>query len=532
MPERQRLRLPIVAGLDRANGLLTVEPTRLRDVRDVHLQAGKARARAGLTVTISPTVAAALASDVVGIHPLRAAQLAMVAAFRRATRQVSLGTVGSSGLSYTEKAVWGTLTLDAGFPHTLGADMARRLFLAHDDPTYTARLPTKVYDGTAVGGALIGLWCYTAAGAAPNELTAVAVQPANTVPVAFRGVARWLSYIVGFGFGTAAVPDSPHTLRICLPDDVTTWRAQHYFIVGAQGEAIVAAMPVGDTLYIGKGTEVYRVVGTSMEDFGIIPVDPYFGPASSRLWVGIAGRLYFWSLEGPRVLSGDAPSEDAGLLLGLRDPEPLDLPSAGDLLDGWTYYDPTTEEAVWVFGKRAYVLHLGETPARWSYRTFGRLLASGGPVYSGVGVPFSGGLSSTPTGYPALGGLTAGVTTVSFVWVNQPGAGVIFGDEILEVWLKVGGGMWFKTLEQDAGGGALTGGALTLTAADGVVSGTAHVVGLRYRRGSEYNHAGAYDYRGSTPTDWNATAIAQSVDTVTTGAAPADPTNVHIVDGA
>ena len=531
MPDRQRLRLPVVAGLDRANGLLTVEPTRLRDVRDVHLQAGKARARAGLSATVSPTVAAAAASDVVGIHPLRAAQLALVTAFARSSRQVSIGSVGSSGLSFTEIAIWGTLTLDAGFPHTLGADMARRVFLAHDDPTYSARLPTKVYDGTAAGGALIGLWCYTTAGAKPNELTASAVQPANTVPVAFRGVARWLSYVVGHGFGTAAIPDAPHILRISLPDDVATWRAQHFFVVGAQGEAIVAAMPVGDTLYVGKGTEVYRVVGTSMEDFGIVPVDPYFGPASSRLWVGVGGRLFFWSLQGPRMLVGDQPSADAGLLLGLRDPEPLDLPSAGDLVDGWAYYDSGFEEAVWVFGRRAYVLHLGETPARWSYRDYGRTLASGGPVYSGVAVPFSGGLSSTPTGYPELANLTAGTTTVNFEWINQAGAGTVFGDEILEVWLKVGAGMWNKVREQDAGGGALSGGTMALTAADGVLAGTLHDVAIRYRRGSEYNHAGTYDYRGSTPADWNATAWAQSRDTVTTDAAPVDPTGFHVVAG-
>lgn len=370
-PRRQRLPLPWGEGIDRTSGALAISANAFRDLRNVHLANGRAELRRGYPrLSLLPS-----GSMVLGIWPVRASGISAVAVYDEVTRTASLYVVDSTG---TSAALIGNLfTLSAAAtspPSLVGAASYDRLLIAHDEPVYRERQPTMVYspgEGTIA------------------PLVADLAREGSEHPVKFRGVARHLNYIVGWGYGqhntnpAIEQEDRPETLRISDPGEPTTFIPEHYFLVGLQGDPIIGVSLIGKTLAVFKAAESYELIGYDRPTFGIVPLDPEHGLLASKLVVAVGlGTSYFWSLAGPRVMDRTG-STDLAEPLGLTGPAPDALATATPAERAFAYYDRDEDEVLFVFGQWAYVLHLGEASKRWSYRKLGVELLCAGIIYVG-----------------------------------------------------------------------------------------------------------------------------------------------------
>jgi hypothetical protein len=363
---RTRLTIPYGRGLDRLSGTAVVDPSSQVDLRNVYLAPGRMELRRGLGSGVS----VGWGTDVIGICPARKTGLLALVVYDSATRGVRLYSFDGTTMSLVG-ALW---TIDAAvashLPRVLMADVYDKIFIAHDEQNFQYRNTTKVFTVTDSAVADLTL-----------NLDRIAPQA-----VKFRGVVRHLSYLVGWGYGTASDPNRPETVRISAPGDPTNFTPEHYFNVGARSDPILAAGPVivGESaqLVLGKQDECWRLVGYDRQSFGVIPLDTSYGFLTSRGHVTVEGELFMWSLQGPRSTIG-GPTKDLSLPLDLTGtlPDPAAQPSD----DGFAWYDPDEQEVVFCFGAWAYVLHLRDGQRRWSYRSFGRSLSSAGLLFSSTG---------------------------------------------------------------------------------------------------------------------------------------------------
>lgn len=483
--EHPRIRLPFGGGLDRAAGIAVADPSRFRDVRNAYLGAGKLQARKGLEITAPASAfvdhAGAVCNDVVLVHASQTEQTGIVVAYTRATGTATLFRVSGEGTSPTRvgAAPWFTGG-PAEPPRVVAAEVAGKIFLAHDEPRIALRQQTFVYDALA----------------AP-ELSGLTANLDGTgpQPVRFRGVVRWLAYLFGWGFGTAN-QDRPEMVRASLPGQPHLFNAEHYFIAGARWEPVVACCPAGDVLLVRKAAEAQVIFGSGQTSFGIRDLEKHVGLDGSRLWVTLGEHCYFWS-RGPRRSSG-GPSQELGFLLDLQGEDPADLPPAGVAADGFALYRPDRKLIEFTFGRRVYVLHLTDgEPSGWTYDERPQDAFCGGILYAGgVGLTGGSGSSTPPDAFPTALGGAAGAAAASsapatVTWTRNSAA----GDEHFEVWMKPTGGSW----SQRAAG--RTAGA-NESAAVSLATGTRYDTAVRYRRGSQYT-AG---YTSANPEDWPAPA--------------------------
>jgi len=115
-----------------------------------------------------------------------------------------------------------------------------------------------------------------------------------------------------------------------------------------------------------KETETHQIFGYSPDTFGIRPADTLFGCVSSRLAVSVAGTVFFWSVQGPRVTVG-GESIDLAVPLDLDGSDPATLVVESDVENAFAEYDPATRTVQFVWGRRVYALSIRDpSKPRWS----------------------------------------------------------------------------------------------------------------------------------------------------------------------
>ena len=371
--------------------------------------------------------AAVEVTDVIAIHPLKSLGVGAAVAYNAETREVSLWLLSADGTTASFVAILYTLSALAPFPRVLTADSYGLLFIAHDEPTFALRQNTKVYDPVLATVA--------------NVEADLNVATVGAQPVKFRGVERWLNYIVGWGYGTEDDGDRPEIVRISVAGEPMNWKPEHYFMAGQRGDAVIRCARSGGGLLVHKPTESYLIFGHERSNFGIRLVDERFGIIGSRLSVTVGGVNYRWAVEGPRRSDGGA-SDDLALPLDIGGPlvEPMADPSSGDY--AFAEYFPKQQEIVFCFGRWGYVLHLKNPAAlRWSYNEykvepacFGTLLDIGGSTLGSPGYPTVNAVVPVPTGLE----------------VEYTASGALTGERV-EVWIRNAfSHEWVRAIEQAA----------------------------------------------------------------------------------
>lgn len=439
-----RIPLRFGEGLDRESGIQVVEPNTFHDLRNCFLHSGKVIVRNGFS--------AAGAGEFEEVDFLlnglgmRGEQLGIVVGWN-ATEETcyvyrcapDLSTVDLIGEWENDKG-WGDTV-----PRVILAEVYGRVFMAHDEPSVGQRAATIYYDATAGDLTfLFSTWADGTAGESAGESNPESVSPPpGEDRIRFRGVARHLSYLCGWGFGDAIEP-RPELLRISLPDDPTTFDPNHYFICGDRDDAVIGGRSVGGepgVFKVWKRQEAYDLLGSSRRNFALFLADSSFGLVAGRATVDIGnGTVIAWSEEGPRLWAGRGASQSLEVPLGLDEWEPDDLPAEGEEEYAYGLFIPRERVAWFVFNRRVYALTVRNPhPSRWRW-SYQQLPWD---TYGGMTF-FEGELASTaPTGYPAYN-LTEG-ESASFTNPTVPGgtfADVSWrnfnqdGDETVEVWLQ------------------------------------------------------------------------------------------------
>ncbi|MDZ7418792.1 MAG: hypothetical protein ONB52_21925 [candidate division KSB1 bacterium] len=466
---RSRVRLIFAAGIDRASGHLTGEAP--RDLRNVYFVKDKIQLRNGLT--LASTISGASPPDrIVLIHEMRTEAATIVVAYRESDRALLLYRAAIDGASPQLIGSWGTLPAGAVTPpRLLATEIGRKLFIAHEEPSAGNRLQTIYYDPLS---------------ATPiNYLSADLNRDGTAEAVRFRGVASYLQYLVGWGFGTGSDPDRPEVLRVSQPGEPTSFDPDHYFIVGLRTDPVMNALPGPGRLVVLKATSTYDITGYDQFTFSLSLGDPFYGLSGSRLAVSLAGTVYFWSHAGPRTTNG-GPSVDLAWPLELKAPPPADLVAEGAPARGVAVYLPDRQTILFIFERRVYTLSLWGGIPRWSYSEFPFSISTAATIRTvevGSGGP--------PTAYAtAVSGTgKSGTTDVLTVnWTNNSA----LGDEIIEIHLQPSGGSWFlaKTLNPS--------GTTQSTDIPELAAGRTHNIAIRYRRGPYYT-AG---YENPDPSLW------------------------------
>ncbi len=406
MPDRPRVFLPWGEGLERRRGVMAIEPPAMADLRNVFLYDGKAQARKGITATATlvDEVAGTLQA-VLALSPLRSEQASLGLGYNTTNKRVHANrmTVGGTGPVHVasgsaNKEVWtipGIATFDPPIVHL--ADTHNKVFMAHDEPNISARQVTRYYDPFA----------------SPTIQTLQADLDGNgDADVKFRGVIRWLSYLVGWGYRDATTPDRPDYVRVSLSGDPLLWREKHFFLAGQRAEPVLSCHPAGNVLLVFKETETYQIFGYSPQTFGIRPIDSLYGLAGARLAVSVAGTVFFWSHEGPRMSDGGV-SADLAPPLDIGGPDPATLVAEGNPEDAFAQYFPQDRVVVFVWGRRVYALSIRDpSRPRWSYWEIGATAEprSGAVFFSTLA---TGGGGTAPTGWPVIQDFASGVLTLT-----------------------------------------------------------------------------------------------------------------------
>jgi hypothetical protein len=356
---RQTAPIPFGGGLDRDSGIMVVDKSAFSDIRNWHLRYGKMVLRGGNGNTGATF---GTATDICGIWPIRARAKGAVVTYDFAAvgNGLKLWIVNADGTAPVDTAAPFFFIGGQSVPRIIMTDVYGRLFIAHDEPDISKRMSTVVYNLNT--GAFEG------------------IGGLDGSPI-FRGVTRYLSYLIGWGYGTNADPDRPETLRISLPGQPTVFDPQHYFLVGQQGEPVLACDKAGQVLALKKLSETFQLVGYDRATFGVQPLDGAFGQIAQRLSVSVGNVNYFWSESGPRRTAG-GESEDLAIPLNLLGPAPDPLASGFDTDDAFAYYDHDQREVVFSFGQWQYVLHLSDPSSpRWGYNQLGVKVGCAGTFY-------------------------------------------------------------------------------------------------------------------------------------------------------
>lgn len=499
MPERKRLFLPFGGGLEREKGVMVTEPTKFEDLRNVILYGGKAQFRKGYsrTCTLVDNLTADL-ETVLALGPVRAEGAALGIGYDNTSKEAHVNLMGidGTGPSHIPSSnpngelftLGGGATFDPPVVHL--ADTYNKCFMAHDEPQISARAQTAYYDPNA----------------SPQiQLLAADLDGAGSNPVYFRGVTRFLSYLVGWGFGSNTEPDRPDIVRVSLAGDPLLFDARHYFIAGQRNEPVMTCSPAGKLLLAFKETETHEVFGYSPETFGIRPADTLFGCVGSRLAISVAKTVYFWSVQGPRAIgSTGGESTNLALPLDIGGPDPATLVAESDPEEAFATYDAENQVVMFVWGRRVYALSLRE-PRRdlaWSYYELG---ANAEPQCSSqfYATQATGGGGTAPTGWPRLGGAAVGPTapvmantTMDLEWYNN----LANGTEVCEIWIKDvdGTGTWSKhaqpAVDLSAGGPNF----VQTYQVTGLSALHEYEVAMRYKAGGQFSPG----MTGSNPALW------------------------------
>lgn len=469
---KTRVLLPFGAGLDRGTGTYLLEPSSFGDLRNVHLGQGRVRVRRGLAARGGGI---ADATDVLAVSPIRGTRRSVVVAYSSITRQAWLltATIDPTTLAVTLTPVpsgtlW-TLSPQAPFPRVVITDSFGKAFIAHDEPVYGYRQPTKVYDQST------------------DTISNLTLQ-GGTVPMPLRGVARHLQYMLGWGYGfdtPTAQQNRSEALRFSIPGDPATFDANWYMLLGQRGEAIVGGGALRAGFVAAKENELHLVLGTNPATFDSLVIDPYFGQVSANAGLVVGDTYYFWSSEGPRGTNGGESVQLGDTELDLFGELPDDLLSSTDFRSCFAVYRPEENEVEWCFpapGRNltwSYTLHLDAAAGgrRWTYRPYTAVLRCGGML--------QGNTASDPTDpgnapYPVATALTRATQSWyqhTFQWNNLNRSSLPLGT-VAEVWVAYGPTAttltsgWSKLTEANVAG---TGQSVTLTV------GSPRAVGVRPR---------------------------------------------------
>ena len=353
---RRIITLPYGEGLDRATGVMVVRPTSFDDIRNMFLFQGKAQVRNGiLTASVLQDDGPTDLDVTLLLEPLRSLGQSVGVGYNTGNREVWLNRLEIDGSApVVIEPSLGTLGGDATFtpPIIVGADSDNKFFIAHDEPKFTARFPTQIFD--------------------PEDFPQLSNLTADLdgngdAPVFFRGVVRHLSYIFGWGFGSASDPVRGDVVRVSNSGNSAEFEDFAFFEVGQQGETVMVCRSAGPSLMVFKETETYEIFGYSPDTFGVRLADSLFGCVGSRLAVSVAGNVFFWSTQGPRVTTG-GPSQDIAVPLDIDGPDPLTLVAESEPQDAFAAYDPRTRVVKFVWGRRVYALSIRDpSQPRWSY---------------------------------------------------------------------------------------------------------------------------------------------------------------------
>lgn len=429
---KQLVVLPFGGALDRGSGTYLLEPSQFSDLRNVHLGRGRVRVRRGL---VAKGGGIAGATDVLAVSPIRGTQRSIVVAYSSVTRQAWLVTasIDPTTLGVTLTPVPGgtlwTLSSQAAFPRLVVTDSFGKAFIAHDEPVFTYRQATKVYDQ------------------ATSTFADLTLQ-GSAVAMPLRGIARHLQYMVGWGYGfdTTDQRNRGETLRFSLPGDPGTFDASWYMLLGQRGEPIVGggALPAG--FVAAKENELHLVVGTNPASFDSLVIDPYFGQVSANAGIVVGDTYYFWSAEGPRATVGGQSVSIGDHELDLWGAIPDDLLNATDYRSCFAVYRPEENEIEWCFpapGRNAtwaYAVHLDDaagTGRRWTYRPYSAVLRCGGMLQGNVAAdPSDTALAAYPV-TTTLARATGSWYRHTLQWNNQNVASLP-ANTVAEIWVAYG----------------------------------------------------------------------------------------------
>lgn len=490
---RRRIPIPFGGGLDRETGVMSSPPTGMSDLRNVFLHRGKYLVRRGFQVRVQLNDGTNDMTDVIGGHALKSLRNSIYVGYDDTTGNVQVFRGDSFGSAATFIGNWFSVTAGSPPPTISMAESYGRVFLAHDEALVGNRAKTIYYDSGT--DSLVDLQS-DLAGSGDED-------------VYFRGVARHLNYLVGWGYGNSADPSRPEMVRISLPADPTEFNAEHYFITGDRNDPVIRCIPAGGTLLAFKESETWEIFGYSRDSFGQRILDPLYGVGVARLAVNVSGRVFAWTNEGPRLYDGSFGSTSLEIPLELPQPEPDDLVAESDLQFGFAEYLPYYRVVLFFFGKRVYALTTREDGDwKWSYWELGF------EPLCGFRLPITvGGISPAPSGNATGVSISNETdTTVDISWTDSGATGT----ESLEVWarLATGPGAWSQvaTFSVDLSGS----GSGTIT---GLAPGRDYEFATRYRRGLSYNPLDS----SSDPTNWQA---AGKTTGTTTLSAPSAPTGV------
>ena len=450
---KQRILLPFGAGLDRGTGTYLLEPSSFADLRNVHLGQGRVRVRRGVAARGGGIQNA---TDILAVSPIRGTRRSIVVAYSSVTRQAWLvtATIDPTTLAVTLTPVPGgtlwTLNAQAPFPRVVITDSFGRAFIAHDEPVYGYRQPTKVYNQST------------------NTVADLTLQ-GGSVPMPLRGVARHLQYMLGWGYGFDTPTEQRNraeALRFSLPGDPATFDANWYMLLGQRGEPIVGGGALRSGFVAAKENELHLVVGTNPSTFDSLVIDPYFGQVSANAGIVVGDTYFFWSSEGPRATNGGESAALGDTELDLWGEVPDDILAATDFRSAFAAYRPEENEIEWCFpapGRNAtwsYAIHLDDAPGqgrRWTYRPYSAVLRCAGMLQGNTATDPADPLSAP---YPVATSLTRAAQswyTHTFQW-NNLNVGALPPGAVAEVWVAYGPSLgllssgWSKIAEANVAG--------------------------------------------------------------------------------
>lgn len=502
MADRPRLRLLLGAGLNRETGAAQREPGTWRELQNVRIKKARALARA---VHVEASEIAAMdgggaPTAIAFIGVFLAAPKGILVAWKvdGVADNVQVWSTATTGLNPIFVDDWGTLDPSVAPPQFFGAEINVRYLLAHDEADIDDRLQTAVLTDALVLSLLTA------------DLDGLGAQP-----VYFRGVATYLDYSWGWGFGSNSEPDIAHVVRFSMPGDPLTWRAEFYFFCGAKGDPVLAVVGVPGRLLVFKGQSIYQILGSKPSNFTVGLADGIFGLVASHLWVLRGGTVFFWSRMGPRVISGGGDSIDLSELLELDEGFPEDVPMPTDFSTAFAIDNPQDRCIEFCFPNRdtnqtvKFILALeNDQPKGWSYDVVPWVLHSAGLLFASA--------AGRPAGAPINLALSAGTgSNVLANWDNSN----YDGDETIEVWYNVNGGTYLSFTELSVTGPTQS---FELENPGGTLWSAGDTIGVavRYRRGAVYT-AG---YDNPVISGWGAPEQATSADTFVVSSSAAAPT--------
>lgn len=477
--ERQRIPLVFGQGLDRETGHMALQPGQVHDLRNVYTQEGKYVVRRGLNRVLTLLYEGVEVDAVLAIQDLPQEGVQIAVAWKESTRELLIFRITSNVSSYEFLEVWDTLDEEIADddrpPKIITTEVGSKMFMAHDESRINLRAPTFVYDPRATDPLY--------------ELQADFLDPdleAEPEDVKFRGVTEHLGLTWGWGFGSSE-EYRPELVRVSEPKEPTEFDRDSYFIAKPIQEPVLNCVKARSTLLVFKPTRTWQIVGSGLQDFGIIPYDPLYGLLGTKLAVNVSGDVFFWSHSGPRVASDAGPSIGLDLPLGLLGVEPGDLVAAVEADEAYAAYEPRRRCVWFVFGRRAYILSLwNENNPRWSYYELGPNTFCAGLIRRQDDLP-------CPTGYPAWSDPDLSNFDLRIQWTNVGQT----GGEIYEIWLQYDYYAW-ELVASDLV--SLNETQSRLIEPELYEPGQAYQGAIRYRRGGCY----ADDYDSNDPSTWPA----------------------------